>query len=226
MAALAQLLANHASILILDAASTVVQVGLLRRSNPSLWETSSVESGQALFTCTSSCLRGAGLELRDITAFIYCEGPGSMLGIRTAVMAIRTWQAELPRSAYAYQSLAVAGSALQHAKPGHAFHAIADARRDSWHVQSFDSNSPTPLRRLAGADLPAGELVMPAHFRTWSRLPRPATNCNYDLAEIFTRLGDGDFFRETRAPEVFQHEAPEYKKWSAQVHSAATASAR
>jgi len=83
-----------------------------------------------------------------------------------------------------------------------------------------------PLQRVTAGDLPAGELATPANFRTWSQPPRPAGSCGYDLARIFPTLGDGDFFRAVEAPDAFQHEAPAYKKWSAQVHSAATATPR
>jgi tRNA threonylcarbamoyladenosine biosynthesis protein TsaB len=82
------------------------------------------------------------------------------------------------------------------------------------------------LQRMPAGELLAGELVTPENFRTWSQPPRPAAVCSYDLAKIFPCLGAGDYFRATEAPDAFQHEAPEYKKWSAQVHSAATAPAK
>ena len=53
--------------------------------------------------------------------------------------------------------------------------------------------------------------------------PRPAAICGYDLATIFPKTAEIDFFRAVEAPDAFQHDAPEYKKWSAQVHRAATA---
>jgi tRNA threonylcarbamoyladenosine biosynthesis protein TsaB len=82
------------------------------------------------------------------------------------------------------------------------------------------------LQRVPAGELPAGELLTPENFRAWAQPPRPAGGCSYDLSTIFPALGERDYFRATEAPDAFQHEAPEYKKWSALVHSAATASAK
>lgn len=227
MANLAQLLATHGRILVLDAASARVQVGLLRAGHDPVWQTSATESGQSLFTCTAACLAAAKLTLHDVAAFAFCEGPGSMLGVRTAVMAIRTWQAELPRPAYRYQSLAVAGAYELGQKPPRAFTVIADARRETWHSQSVDAEGGQPmLRRIPPSDMPSGELMIPENFRTWSQLPATVTTCSYDLAKIFPVIATGDFFHASTAPDAFQHEPPDYKKWSAHTHSAATAPSR
>jgi len=224
MPSLPQLLTAHGRLLVLDAASTRVQIGLLSAGHPPLWRSMEDEAGQGVFAGTESVLAAGGQSLGDIAAFVYCEGPGSMLGTRTIAMALRTWQVLHPRPAYAYQSLAVAGRAEWAGKP-RAFAVIADARRDTWHVQAVaaDGRMP-PLQRVAAGELPAGELATPENFRAWAQPPRPAAACGYDLARLFAALGDGDFLRQMDAPDAFQHEAPAYRKWSAQVHRAAAAS--
>jgi tRNA threonylcarbamoyladenosine biosynthesis protein TsaB len=223
MPSLTQLLASHGRLLVLDASSTRVQVGLLQAGSPALWRNREAEAGAALFTDTQAVLAEGGTKLDDVGAFIFCEGPGSMLGTRTIAMALRTWQVLKPRPAYAYQSLAVAGHLAWTQSPRH-LAVIADARRETWHVQTLSTDGRfAPLQRLAAADLPPGELLTPENFRSWASPSRPAATCSYDLAAILPSLGDGDFFRAVTAPDAFQHEAPEYKKWSAQVHSAATA---
>lgn len=226
MSSLTQLLASHGRLLVLDAASTRVQVGLIRNDGPARWSSVEDEAGTGLFQATRGLLDDAGVTLDEIGAFVFCEGPGSMLGTRTVAMALRTWQVLKPRPVYAYQSLAVAahGAWRQQAR---AFTVIADARRDTWHVQAVAADGRlTPLQRVPAGELPAGELLTPENFRAWAQPPRPAAVCSYDLAKIFPTLADGDYFRATEAPDAFQHEAPEYKKWSAQVHSAATAPAK
>lgn len=223
MATLAQLLAHHHRILVLDAASTRTQTGLLRRNAPALWQSRVEEAGTGIFAGTEALLEEAGLKLEEIGAFVFCEGPGSMLGTRTIAMALRTWQVLQPRPAYAYQSLAVAGHFAWAQRPRR-FAVIADARRATWHVESVGADgSLAPLQRMAAGELPAGELITPEFFRAWAQPPRPAAACCYNLAEIFPALADGDYFRPVESPDAFQHEAPAYKKWSAQVHRAATA---
>lgn len=220
---LTQLLASHSRLLVLDAASTRVQVGLIRNDVPARWRSVEDEAGTGLFTATEGLLGKAGVRLDEIGAFVFCEGPGSMLGTRTVAMALRTWQVLKPRPVYAYQSLAVAAHGVW-TQQARAFAVIADARRETWHVQPVGADGRlAALQRVPVGELPTGELLTPENFRTWAQPPRPAVACSYDLATIFPALGDGDYFRATEAPDTFQHEAPEYKKWSAQVHSAATA---
>ncbi len=221
MATLVQLLANHGSILVLDAASTTAQAGLLRADGPACWHRADDEAGTALFSGTEAVLKAAGLKLAAVGAFVFCEGPGSMLGTRTVAMALRTWQVLQPRPAYAYQSLAVAGRFAWTLAPRN-FAVMADARRDTWHLQAVDADGRlSPLRRIAATELPARELLTPENFRAWATPPRPAAPCSYDLARIFPAISGDNLFCLVDAPDAFQHEAPAYKKWSAQVHRAA-----
>ena len=226
MPSLTQLLASHGRLLVLDAASIRVQVGLIQNDGPARWRSVEDEAGTGLFTATEGLLAEAGTKLDEIGAFVFCEGPGSMLGTRTVAMALRTWQVLKPRAVYAYQSLAVAACRAW-TQQARAFTVIADARRDTWHVQAVAADGRlATLQRVPAAELPGGELLTPENFRAWAQPPRPAAGCSYDLAQIFSALADGDYFRATDAPDAFQHEAPEYKKWSAQVHSAATAASK
>lgn len=223
MPSLTQLLAKHDRLLVLDAASTRVQVGFLRVDGPASWRSADDEAGTALFAGTAAVLKEAKLQIADIGAFVFCQGPGSMLGIRTVAMALRTWQVIKPRPAYAYQSLAVAARFAWTQTP-RAFAVIADARRDTWHEQTVGADGGlAPLQRVPATGLPAGELLTPEHFRAWAQPPRPAPPCCYHLATIFSATGGDDLFRPVEAPDAFQHEAPVYKQWSAQVHRAPTA---
>jgi tRNA threonylcarbamoyladenosine biosynthesis protein TsaB len=222
MARLAQLLAHHSRILLLDAASTRVTVGLLSSKQSAIWSTPEGEASRGVFSGTTEVLKKSCLRLEEVDAFLFCEGPGSMLGTRTVAMTLRTWQMLKPRPAYAYQSLAVAARAEWKRQPRN-FTVIADARRDTWHVQSIDAaGTLTPLQRKPAAELPAGERLTPANFRAWSELPAGTAECSYDLAAIMDCLADADLFHLAANPDAFQHETPDYKKWSAQIHSAET----
>jgi tRNA threonylcarbamoyladenosine biosynthesis protein TsaB len=227
MPSLTQLLTDHRRLLVLDATSTSTQVGLLSSDAPARWLRVAEEAGTAIFTGTEALLQPAGCRLADVGAFVFCAGPGSMLGTRTVAMALRTWQALGARPIYSYISMAVAARHEWARQAGRSFTVIADARRDTWHCQPVTADGALgPLQRLPAASLPDGEWVTPENFRAWAPLPRPAAVCSYDLAAIFPTLGSGDFFTEAAEPDAFQHEAPEYKKWSAQIHSSATAPAK
>ncbi|HEY8994834.1 MAG TPA: hypothetical protein VIM71_09250 [Lacunisphaera sp.] len=223
MASFAQILAAHGSILVLDAVSLRTQIGLLRTGQPPLWHSTGEEAGRGLFSGTESVLAKAGLGLGDIAAFVFCEGPGSMLGTRTIAMVLRTWTTLKPRPVFAYQSLALAGAA-EWQKSNRQFAMIADARRESWHVQSIGSDGTLGiLTRQPTAELPPGELLTPAKFRVWSKPPPVLHESSYDLAALIALVGEADLLRPVKAADVFQHNEPDYKKWSAQPHSAETA---
>jgi tRNA threonylcarbamoyladenosine biosynthesis protein TsaB len=224
MPSISQLLTSHRRLLVLDAASQQVQLGVLRDRSPSVWRVTEEEAGTGVFSCARDLLAEVGLPIEEIGAFLYCEGPGSMLGIRSVAIAIRTWQMLAPRPAYSYQSLAIAGKFEWLAAAPRGFTMIADARRDHWHVQTIVADGQThPLQRVPASQVPAGELVTPEKFRAWAPPPRPPAVCRYDLARIFPAVADLELFTLSELPDAFQHEAPSYRKWSAQIHSVMTA---
>lgn len=194
-------------MLLLDAASARIQAGLLRRDQPARWAASDDEAGVGVFRC----IEELGVQPGDAGAFVFCDGPGSVLGIRTVAMAIRTWNVLKPRPVFAYHSLAVVAHALN--RPAATI--IADARRDSWHCATLDST----LRRVPAAEL-AGELVMPEGFRHWSTLPAGVSRSPYVLADLLPAIADRDVFRPTDAPDAFLHEEPSYATWTPQIHRA------
>ncbi len=221
MPSLSQLLTSHGSLLVLDAASMNIQVGLLRHGSTDLWWSSQGESSAAIFSGAGSVLAQASMNVGAIEAFAFCEGPGSMLGIRTVAMALRTWQVLSPRPVYAFQSLAVAAHYERLRGNCRNFSVIADARRDSWHCQQMGANgSAGLLQRVPSAKLPDGELLTPEGFRAWAQPPRTIGFCSYGLASILPAIAGIDCFRLADTVDAFQHEPPDYRKSPAQVHRA------
>lgn len=207
MPTLRQILAAHAPVLVIDAASARIQVGWLPANGRERWAASVEEAGVGVFTA----LEQLKVQPGDAGAFVFCDGPGSVLGIRSVAMALRSWSVLMPRPMFAYHSLALVARAL--GKPE--AHVIADARRDSWHCVSADG----VLRRVPTAEL-AGELVMPEGFRHWTPLPAGVTIVPYDVAGLLARSDDVDLLREAKAPDAFLHEEPSYVTWTPQIHRA------
>jgi tRNA threonylcarbamoyladenosine biosynthesis protein TsaB len=209
MPSLSQILKAQSPLLLVDAGSERIQVGLLGVGLPARWSARREEAGVGIFECIDELALDIGL----VRAFAFCEGPGSILGIRTAATAIRMWGVMEPRPVFSYQSLAVVVHAV--GRPG--VTAIADARRGLWHRLSLDS----PLGRVPASAL-SGELVMPEGFRHWDPLPPGTTPVPYDLATLFSlpAVADADLFRETAEPDAFLHQEPAYAKWIPQIHRA------
>lgn len=197
----------QAPVLVIDAASAEIQVGLLNSTDgrTAEWRTSHEEAGVAIF----QCMARVGVDVSRVRAFAFCEGPGSVLGIRTAAMALRTWCVLQPRPVFAYCSLALVAHALDRNDIG----VIADARRESWHYFRRDEG----LRRLATTEL-SGELVMPEHFRQWSTLPTFVPRTSYTLTALIPKIWDIDLLHPTDSPDAFLHEEPNYVTWTPQIH--------
>ena len=208
MPSLNALLAAHRSLLVLDAASTRIHVGWFGPDTAPQWTSGDDEANVALFRAVER-LPAAALE--SAGAFVFCEGPGSILGIRTAAMAIRTWTLLAPRPVYRYGSLAL----VAHADDRPYLSVIADARRDTWHC--FDRTR--GLRRLAPAALPPAPAT-PAGFRAWSALPADAFTVPYDVPHLFATTASADLFAATDAADAFLHEEPSYATWTPQIHRA------
>jgi tRNA threonylcarbamoyladenosine biosynthesis protein TsaB len=207
MPSLAQLLAAHAPLLLLDAASERIQAGYFRGEGAPAWADSRAEAGIGLFRC----IEELSVDLAAVRAFAFCEGPGSVLGVRTAAMALRTWGVLSPRPFFAYTSLGLVARAL--GAPGSA--AIADARRGFWHCCAPGG----AVARVPQAGL-AGELMMPEGFRHWSPLPAGVRTVPYALAGLFALVPDAGLFRPVEAPDAFLHEEPQYATWTPQLHRA------
>jgi tRNA threonylcarbamoyladenosine biosynthesis protein TsaB len=194
--------------LILDAASARVQVGLLQGGGDARWASAAEEAGVGLFRC----LGEIGADPATAGAYVFCEGPGSVLGVRVAAMALRVWCATLPRPMFAYRSLELVAQASP--RDGGAG-VIADARRGSWHYCGAAGH----LRRVAGGEL-TGALIMPEGFRHWSALPPGVESVPYDLPSLLRRAPDADLFRETLEPDSFLHEEPSFAEWTPKIHRA------
>jgi|CZKI01.1.fsa_nt_gi tRNA threonylcarbamoyladenosine biosynthesis protein TsaB len=209
MPSLSQILRERSPLLLIDAASATVQVGLLDVSAPARWSSRTEEAGVGVF----ECLDDLGVEIGLVRSFAFCEAPGSILGIRTSAMAIRTWNILGPRPTFAYVALAVVAHAVGRPQVG----MIADARRGLWHRFALGGG----FERVPAAGL-SGELMTPEGFRHWDPLPPHTALTSYGVASLLAlpRVADADLFRETAAPDAYLHQEPSYAIWTPQIHRA------
>lgn len=209
MPSLAQILAAHAPVLMLDAASTRVQVGWFPSADPhdAKWEVADEEAGTGVFRGVERL----GIDLGEARAFVFCDGPGSVLGIRTTAMAVRAWRVLAMRPAFAYGSLALVAESL----PEKNLTIIADARREMWHAQKRGG----PLARVPARDL-SGDLATPENFRAWSQAPANVRRVPYTLANLWVSVANADLLHPTDAPDAFLHEEPSYAAWTPMIHRA------
>jgi tRNA threonylcarbamoyladenosine biosynthesis protein TsaB len=173
---------------------------------------------EGLFGCVEAALAEAKLKLGDIRSFALCAGPGSVLGIRIAALAVRSWSALEPRPIFVWESLAaLARSALATGEQG-PFLVAAESRLKRWHALEVGSDGSLGVpfeaeaaelnssgrRVLASSD--AASAVLTSHVAVahpWSALP-----------VFFSTPG---FLREESAPDAL-NVANDFATWSGERH--------
>ena len=173
---------------------------------------------EGLFGCVEVALAEAKLKLGDIRSFALCVGPGSVLGIRIAALAVRSWSALEPRPIFIWESLAgIARSALTVGEQG-PFLVAVESRLKRWHALevSADGSLGAPFeaeaaqlnssghRVLASSEAAAG--VLTSHVAVphpWSALP--------------TFFAQSGFLREELRPDAM-NVANDFATWSGERH--------
>jgi tRNA threonylcarbamoyladenosine biosynthesis protein TsaB len=249
MPSLRSLVAAHRSVLLIDSSSACIQVGLWQCSTVketpggpehdesdlplprAIWHASEQEAGIAIFAGVDSVLAQARIGVADLGALVFCEGPGSILGIRTAATALRIWTATDaggPR-VFSYRSLELVARDLRRRETPEPFAVVADARRDSWHwVAANAGGAIGPLQRIPASDAGrfGGGFFTPSGFRSWSKFPGDVSTVHYDLADLWPHQGDADILRAAPNPDAFLHEEITYLAWTPKIHRAGINSPR
>ncbi len=208
MHSLSHILREHGPLLVLDAASSTVQVGLLGDGEPR-WACRQADAGAGLF----QGLEDLGVDIDSVGAFAFCAGPGSILGVRSAAAAVRAWNVLSGRPTFAYLSLEVVARAL--ADPDLSI--LCDARRGLWHRYTLAGG----LERVAAASL-SGPTATPEGFRHWEPLPAGTRTVPYDLGRLLgiPSVLEAPLLRPAAEPDAFLHQEPAYAEWVPQIHRA------
>ena len=132
------------TLLLLDASTSVVQVGILYNGNWLAFCENKNESLNAIFIDTAKCLKKAQISMSQINGFLICEGPGSVLGLRLIIMAIKTWQSVLlpqPSKVYLYRNLEIAAQLLLMQNVSPPFHLISAFKKNIWNLITIKNHS-------------------------------------------------------------------------------------
>ena len=211
-------------MLVLDAATTTIQAGLLGRNG---WISFNRQEGEALetvFTAVEKVLGEAGMGLADLKAAALGVGPGSILGLRLAKMAMDTW-ACLPDwrtlRRFAFRGMEAIAARHAQAHPQLSFRAFSDFRKGSWHAIDGAGGVVGELRVLSDADLVAGELpllYLPTGRGTPPAADIPRAQLAYDLRPL--ESASSVWYQPVEGFELYLPSPPVFKKWDARPHGA------
>lgn len=210
-------------LLILDTASRRTWVGLKLAADKLVAHSEEQDPSKTLFQLVERVLAEAGLKLESIATIGFCAGPGSMLGARTASMAIRAWKGigiKGAKNVFTYNSLQVgARIAAQSLEQGLV---VTDARRSSWNTLPFplDAGNSLRLKDNEALESETRTLVSFVEFPSWTKSEANIHQLHYDPTPIFEGADFLNAFSpaEEAAPLVIRHN--EYKKWEAKIHVA------
>lgn len=207
--------------LVIDTASQQTVIGLGVAETDWTWCENGRESGISLFEGVAGLLKSTETPLGRLVTVVFCEGPGSLLGIRTAAMALRTWVAGgfLPEATLmTYSSLDLAGIEILRTSPQASFTAALDARRQSWFCLTHpeQSSGRPSIRRIpaAASDGITGPVFLPEGFPIWNPRPESWKTCRYDPRLLESPGVRQRILRPVDRPDAFQLESPTYQKWT------------
>ncbi len=205
--------------LLIDAAWPQAASGVWYDGRWSSFVASEGPAVEALFAIIERALSDADVPLSGLAGYIFPEGPGSVLGLRTASMALRAWSATpgLPaKPILACNSLQLAGALASAAGLGENT-VFAASRRDRWNAWAPGASAWEECDAGALSALPAPHLRLPARDIT----PPPVSAEIFDPIaalrrnpEVFKKSG---LLFATHAPEA-ANIANQYTTWAGGRH--------
>ena len=195
-------------------ASSQVQVGipdskdwlsLVREEKPAL---------ESLFVAIPKSLEEIDDSISAIDAILFCEGPGSTLGLRVAATAVKTILRENEPSPtlFTYNALDLAAIMSNDlSRP-----ILAPFRKGKRLLRSPISNSAIGsievLEEPISESLSKEALHLPS-LRSWETLPEGLDVLDYDISHIAGLAGIAPILRPAEIPEVFTPLPAEFRKW-------------
>ncbi|MCH6257285.1 hypothetical protein MLD52_12065 [Puniceicoccaceae bacterium K14] len=203
-------------LLILDTASKRTWVGIICKESELHWVDSRSEPSKALFQLLRKLQAQQHFKLSDVASIAYNEGPGSTLGIRIAVMAIRSWLSTKILSnttIFAFNSLAVGLTTSVEANRGIEQIIVTDARRNSWNALSKDK--PDQPRLIDNTDLESigSQLFLLNDFPRWTKSEANLQALDYRPESCFARPAFTKVLREVDTPQPAVLRQADYQKW-------------
>ncbi|EDY84946.1 hypothetical protein VDG1235_4580 [Verrucomicrobiia bacterium DG1235] len=213
-------------MLAFDTSSRRTWVGLKLEPSKLVAESEEQDPSKTLFRLVEKLFGETGISLADLRSIIFCAGPGSMLGARTASMAIRAWKGigiAAAQNVFTYNSLQI-GALIANASPDAppCGLIITDARRSSWNTLPYPQSRDDSIELIPNESLETEthSLVSFAEFPRWTKTAAKLIELAYDPTPVF----EGETFlsliepTDEATPLIIR--SNEYKKWDAKIHTA------
>lgn len=210
--------------LVIDCAGSNIFVGVLDHKNQ--WKSQISCEGTALenlFPSVKAALKDASINLSNLSGFVYCEGPGSVLGLRLCAMAIETWRRLYPNSSelYKYNSLQLSSLILleDNADLKEAL-IVSDWKKGAWNSIQIRATSTEKVKVIDDDALTSwnGKLYHLPQRKGWQSPPLKAKTLLYSPERI-SELGlHTAVFKATDQVEIYNNAVNTFQKWTPSRH--------
>ncbi|MCC5840688.1 MAG: hypothetical protein JJT96_11235 [Opitutales bacterium] len=209
--------------LLLDAAFLPIQAGYLEDGRLVSVHPAEGEALHAIFDAAEMVLENRGLGFRDLDGFLYCTGPGSILALRLAAMAIEGWRGSAPASdvsIFQYYSLHAAAAMHEARGGGSSFDLFLPVRRDCLCHLPVRSGKYGELALADPAAVPPSGFPQFALAGSSDRLAPPASLplVDYNLLSLPRDWFTGAALHRVENPTPFVPSPAIYSAWSGQRH--------
>lgn len=210
--------------LVVDGSGASVFAGLLGTNGKWVARNSEVVSPlEGLFPVVEKVLQSAQLKISDVRNFIYCEGPGSVLGLRLCAMATQTWGylCDSTINYIAYNSLELTAALAMRDYPdvSHAL-LISDWKKNAWNSIELVKGKLGAVTTIDDQSVNSQEskpLFYLPQRKGWQKVPQRANELEYSPQRLPEAL---QLLKKTKTIELYASNMNVFKKWVPQRHRA------
>ena len=195
--------------LLLDASSAKVQVGVPSKEGWLFVERYEPPALTSLFKGVRQCLGKLGKTIQSVDAILFCEGPGSTLGLRVALTLTKTLLGQIspPPAVLTYNALHAARSLADNPS----LPILVDYRQGQWYLQE-----PSGEIRIIEEE-EASRLSASSQFlrqrKSWRQFPESGPEVDYDLARLRGLADLSKILQPAEKPALFDLRPATFRKW-------------
>ncbi|MGB0418900.1 MAG: hypothetical protein ACPGF8_04855 [Opitutales bacterium] len=216
---------QHFPALVMDGSCPHFFTGILNQA--ATWSAQRSAIGaplEYLHSSVADVLAESAIQLADIRSFIYCSGPGSILGLRLCAMAIKTWQftAPNPVKLWAYDPLQLAAyQYLESQTIEENCWIICAWKQDYWHQVRVHNGCIQSTRVIRQAELKHynGPLYYMQQRKKWEQAPG-STRLEFQPENLHQVLANSQWLRAVSEAKLSELGQSQFEKWNAQAHHA------
>tara|TARA_Y100000588_G_scaffold366401_1_gene432079 strand:+ start:110 stop:766 length:657 start_codon:yes stop_codon:yes gene_type:complete len=203
---------------LLDASSTHVHVGIPSASGWLSLQRSETPALGFLFEGLRRCLEETKSEIGQMDAIIFCEGPGSTLGLRAALTLAKTLQSQIsPTPAITVYNALHAAALLCENRD---MPILADYRQGQWFLRETCGD----IRVVEETEA----LEIAQHSQTlrqrksWGKMTASCPEVEYDLSRLEGMKSLSNILRPIEKLVLFDPRPATFRKWKAVPEDAGT----